>query len=91
MSLFVEVNDVEKKCTVIVNMDMIAEIAPLSAGGCALFFADSAGSGARSSLKVSDNYDDFKQFVMQRVSAEDVAKQVKKLRGQTVPIEIPTL
>ena len=91
MSLFVEVNDIEKKCPVIINMDMICEIAPLSAGGCAIFFADSAGSGTRSSLKVSDPYTQFQQFVMKTVSSEDIAKRVKKLKGDNSPIEIPTL
>ena len=96
MSLFVEVHDVEKKCPVIINMDMVAEIAPLSAGGCAIFFADSAGSGAKSSIKVSDTYEQFQQFVMKTVSAEDIAKQVKSIKGKVsssekLDMEIPKL
>ena len=57
MSLFVEVNSVDKSCPVIVNLDSVIEIAPLAAGGCALFFADSAAVGGKTAMKVSDSYD----------------------------------
>jgi len=82
MSLFVEVNSIEKKCPVIINLDTIAEIAPLAAGGCALFFADSAGSGSKSSMLVSDNYTMFKQFAMQTVSGEMIADRIQKIGGK---------
>ena len=73
MSLFVEVQSLEKKCPVIINLDEVVEIAPLIDGGCALF---TISNGI---IKVSDSYDQFKQFAMQQVSSEDVAKRVAKL------------
>lgn len=96
MALFVEVNSVEKQCKVIINLDHIVEIAPLVEGGCALFTTDGAGMNSRSALKVSDNYDQFKQFAMQTVSADDIAKRFPKatLTKEPAPIadlEIPTL
>ena len=85
MALFVEVDSVEKQSKVIINLDEVVEIAPLTSGGCALFLTHVV-------IKVKDNYDQFKQFAMQTVSSEDVANQVKKLKGvKKEPIEIPTL
>lgn len=90
MSLFVEVDSVEKQCPVIINLDIVSEIVPLVAGGCAIFMAD--GNGGSVSMKVSNEYSEFKQFVLQTVSSADVANQVKKLKGiKKEPIEIPTL
>lgn len=92
MSLFVEVDSVDKNCKVIINLDEIVEIAPLREGGCAIFFADSAGMNSRTSYKVKNNYDEFKQFVMQTVSSEDIAKRFptkKKVQPET--LEIPKL
>jgi hypothetical protein len=83
--LFVQVNSVEKQCPVIVNLDHISEIAPLKAGGCAIFFADAAGAGAKSSMTVSDDYSLFKQFVMETVSSEQIAKQVENLKATNGP------
>lgn len=91
MSLFVEVNSVEKNCKVIINLDHIVEIAPLVEGGCALFTTDGAGMNSRSALKVTDSYDQFKQFAMQTVSAEDIAKRFPKSKEQKEEIEIPVL
>ena len=78
MSLFVEVDSVEKNCQVIVNLDHIVEIAPLKEGGCVLYLSDSAGMNSRSGLKVRDNYMLFKQFAMQTVTAEDIEKRFPK-------------
>jgi hypothetical protein len=75
MSLFVEVDSLEKGCKVIINLDEVVEIAPLAAGGCALFFADSASVGGSKSYKVADSYEQFKQFAIMPVSAEDIAKR----------------
>jgi hypothetical protein len=83
MSLFIEVDSREKNCKVIINLDTIAEIAPLAAGGCALFFSDSAGSGSKSSMTVTNDYSQFQQFVMQTVSAEDIAKRFPKVSAPT--------
>ena len=90
MSLFVEVNSVDKNCPVIVNLDSVIEIAPLAAGGCALFFADSAAVGGKTAMKVRDSYSMFQQLAMQVVSSEDIAKKVKALKG-TDKVEIPKL
>lgn len=74
MALFVEVDDSEKGCKVIINLDCVMEIAPLRAGGCELFFPDAAAVGGKRSMKVKDSYTLFKQFAMQQVSAEDIAR-----------------
>jgi hypothetical protein len=80
MATFVEVDSIEKACKVIINLDLVAEFAPLREGGTAIFFLDSAGVGARSSMKVKDSYDQFKQFAMQTVSSEDIAKKIASLK-----------
>ena len=86
MSLFVEVNSLEKGCPVIINLDHIVEIAPLIDGGCALFMIDNAGMNSKSALRVSDNYDQFKQFAMQTVTAEDIAARFPKTKKEPAPI-----
>ena len=103
MSLFVEVFDVEKGCQVIINLDTLLEIAPkqrLDNGkvvddGCDLFFADGAAVGGKRAMKVRDSYSMFKQFAMQTVSAEDVAKVANRIstgiKKEKAPVEIPTL
>jgi hypothetical protein len=75
MALFVEVNSVEKGCPVIVNLEHIIEIAPLAAGGCALFTQDGAGMNSKNAMRVTNDYSEFKQFAMETVSAEDIAKR----------------
>lgn len=79
MALFVEVQSVEKNCKVIVNLDEVMEIAPLAIGGCVLFFADSAAVNGKSAYAVKDSYEQFKQFAMQTVSSEDIAKRFPKV------------
>ena len=54
MTMFVEVNSLEKQCPVIINLDMVSEIAPLSVGGCAIFMPD--GTGGSVSMKVKNDY-----------------------------------
>lgn len=88
MSTFVEVNSIEKGCPVIVNLDHIVEIAPLKEGGCALFTIDSAGMNSKNAMRVSDSYEQFKQFAMQTVSAEDIAKKFPK-KPSNKELEIP--
>jgi hypothetical protein len=85
MSLFVEVDSVDKNCKTIVNMDEVVEIAPFAAGGCALFFNNGQV------YKVKNSYDQFKQFAMETVSSDDIAKKVKSLKSNTSKLEIPTL
>lgn len=85
MSLFVEIDSIEKGCKVIVNLDTVIEIAPLSQGGCALFLNDGR------IYKVKDSYELFKQFAMQTVTAEDIAKRFPKKKESTNTLEIPKL
>ena len=89
MSLFIEVESVEKGCKVIVNLETILEIAPLLEGGCALFYSDASAVGGKSPMKVKDNYTHFQQLAMQMVSSEDIAKKVKSLKA--VAMDIPKL
>jgi hypothetical protein len=100
MSLFVEVNSIDKGCPVIINLETVIEIAPLAAGGCALFFPDSAAVGGKTAMKVTDTYEQFKQFAIQPVSAEDIAARfpkatveqpVKSKKSTTPEYDIPKL
>ena len=88
MSLFVEVKSVDKKCMVIINLDEVVEIAPLAKGGCAVFFSDAAGMNSRSAMLVEDEYEQFKQFVLQTVTADDIAKRFPT-KGGTKAKNVP--
>lgn len=79
MSLFIEVNSVEKGCKVIVNLETVVEIAPIREGGCALFFQDAAAVGGKTAMKVTDSYALFKQFVLETVTEEDIATRISNL------------
>ena len=46
--------------------------------GCILMFNDGMG---KYDMKVSDSYELFRQFAMQTVSSEDIAKKIKSLKG----------
>lgn len=100
MALFVEVSSVEKECKVILNLDHVVEIAPLVSGGCAIFMNDSAGTNSKTSMKVKEDYEQFKQFAMQTVTAEDIQKRFPKKEksasvvkpqeeGKGVELEVP--
>ena len=78
MALFVEVTSVDKECKVILNLDHVVEIAPLVTGGCAIFMSDGAGMNSKTSMKVKEDYEQFKQFAMQTVTAEDIQKRFPK-------------
>jgi hypothetical protein len=92
MGLFVEVQSVDKGCDVIINLDEVLEIAPLAAGGCVLFFADQSSPGGKTSYKVKDSYEQFRQFAIQPVSAEDIAKRFpSKKANKPVELDIPKL
>ncbi len=78
MALFVEVTSIEKDCKVILNLDQVVEIAPLVTGGCAIFMSDGAGMNSKTSLRVKEDYEQFKQFAMQTVTADDIAKRFPK-------------
>jgi hypothetical protein len=88
MALFVEVDSVEKNCPVIVNLDQIVEIAPLVTGGCILYFSDSAGMNSRTSMKVKNGYDNFKQFAMQTVTPEDIQARIDSIRGSNPLVNV---
>jgi hypothetical protein len=94
MSLFVEVNSIDKNCPVIINLDSVIEIAPLAAGGCALFTLDSAGMNSKNSMRVTNDYSEFKQFAMQTVSAEDIERRFPtkaSKKDKSLELEIPKL
>jgi hypothetical protein len=79
MSLFVEVDSIEKDTKVVINLDHIVEIAPLREGGTALFFNDGAAVNGIRSMKVKDSYNMFKQFAMQTVSSDMIADRIAKI------------
>jgi len=89
MALFVEVDSVEKQCRVIINLDMVIEVAPLAAGGCDIFYNDSAAVNGKTAMRVKDSYAMFQQLAMQMVSTEDIAKKVKAIKN--IPLEVPKL
>lgn len=92
MSMFLEVTSVDKGCPVIINLDHVVEIAPLTTGGCALFLSDDVGMNSRTSVRVKEEYSQFKQFAMQTVTAEDIAKRFPKVSKEVKEeIEIPVL
>ena len=88
MALFIEVNDIDKRCPVIINLDTVMEIAPIvNPNGCEITFLEQddpdairrekLGGGAvkgRRVMRVANDYNEFKQFVIQPVSAEDIAR-----------------
>jgi len=89
MAYFIEVNDIDKGCPVIINMDAVMEIAPITApAGCEITFLESddcdalrrekinsaAAVKGRRVMRVSNSYTEFKQFVIQKVSSEDIAR-----------------
>jgi hypothetical protein len=88
MSLFVEVESVDKGCKVIINLEHVVEITPFketAGGGCSLAFAD--GNGGRSSLRIKDSYAVFKQFAMQTVSGDMIKDRISKINA-SIPDEM---
>ena len=90
--MFIEVNSIEKGCPVMINLDEVLEIAPLLEGGCALFFADAAAVNGKNAMKVTDSYALFKQFALQMVTPDDIAKRFPKVAKPEViqPVVQPT-
>lgn len=87
MSLFVEVNSIQPKmCKLIINLDYVLEIAPLVSGGCVITIG-AQEAGTSRTITVSDDYTAFKQFVMQTVTAEDLAKRFPKKKAETATIK----
>ena len=89
--MFIEVESIEKGCPVIINMDHIVEIAPLTTGGCALFMTDGASMSSKTGMRVRNNYDMFKQFVLQTVTMEDIARRFPKAEAETTKTKKNTL
>lgn len=94
--MFIEVQSVEKNCPVIVNLEHIVEIAPLTNGHCMLFLAfDNGVSTIRPSIEVKDSYIMFKQFAMQTVTTEQIdarfPKAAKKKDNVVDDLQIPKL
>jgi hypothetical protein len=87
MALFVEVDSIERGCQVIINIDHILEIAPLKNGGCTLFMIDSASTAGKTSMRVKDSYDMFKQFAMQTVSSDMIQDRIQKINAK-VPADM---
>jgi ribosomal protein L10 len=86
--LFVEVDSVDKGCKVIIDLEKVIEIAPLRDGGCAIFFVkDPMIDPARLAMNVKNGYDEFKQFVVQTVTANDIATRIESI---SKPSTIPT-
>jgi hypothetical protein len=89
--MFIEVNSIEKGCPVMINLDEVLEIAPLMEGGCALFFADAAAVNGKNAMKVTDSYALFKQFALQMVTPDDIAKRFPKAKPEVKQeVVVPT-
>jgi len=89
MSMFIQVDSVEKGCPVYINLDHVIEIAPLMAGGCMIRFV-SDGSGKIREIKVKNLFTEFKQFVLETVTEDNISKKVKqlqKIQKQKAPVE----
>jgi hypothetical protein len=69
--VLIEVNHVKKNVSVIINLDMVREIAPVLSGGCLLYFGDDPAP-----VEVTNHYNHFKQFVLETVTADHIAKRV---------------
>ena len=79
MSVFIEVESVEKQCKVIINLDEVLEIAPLREGGCALFFPDGAAVSGKASLKVKDILNSFKASLSNGARASGFKSRTARL------------
>ena len=80
--MFVEVDSVDKNCPVIINLDQVIEITPLSAGGCLISFTYDGDMGTRD-IKVKNSYDQFKQFAMQTVTGEEIQARIDQIKKST--------
>ena len=49
------------------------------------------GHGGAVSMKVSNDYSEFKQFVLQTVSAADIANKFGKTKAKDLSLDIPKL
>lgn len=85
--MLVEVNSVQKGCRVLVNLEDIVEIAPLVSGGCVLYF-NALEAGVMKTMTVLENYNMFKQFAMQTVTAESIEKRFPKKPATPSPTTI---
>ena len=93
--MLIQVKSREKNCDVIINLDHVMEIAPLSDGGCEIRFVydgDVTSKGGNRSIRVNNNYKEFQQFVLQTVTTEEVSKKVAELKklqkGKKEPVAL---
>lgn len=88
--MFVEVNSVApKNCKLIINMNYVLEVAPLVSGGCVISMG-AQEAGTSRTITVSDDYSEFKQFVLQTVTAESIEKRFpKRAKEKDVPVVKP--
>jgi hypothetical protein len=84
--LLCEVTSIEKDCKVLLNMDLVIEIAPLKNGGAAIFYQDSAAVNGKIAIQVKESYDMFKQFAVHTVSSDDIARKLASLKPPSVSI-----
>jgi hypothetical protein len=89
MSMFIEVESVEKGCTVIINLEQVIEIAPLVGGGCEVKMRDDGVS--KSVMRVKNDYSEFKQFAMQTVSSEDIANRIAAIKRASGVVDAPNV
>jgi hypothetical protein len=88
--LLCEVTSVEKDCKVLLNMDLVIEIAPLKSGQTAIFYSDNAAVNGKTAIQVKESYEMFKQFAVHTVSSDDIAKKIATMRSSTVErMELP--
>jgi len=85
--LLVEVTSSEKDCKVLLNMDLVIEIAPLKNGGSAIFYSDNAAVNGKTAVQVKESYDMFKQFAVHTVSSDDIARKIAALKPP-VPTQV---
>jgi len=87
MGLKVEVYNKDRGCLCIIDLDAVLEVAPLSAGGCAVFFSKEPNIAP---MYVTNEYVEFKQFVVQTISSDDIANRVHALKDSNIE-EYPAL
>jgi hypothetical protein len=80
--LLTEVTSVEKDCKVLLNMDLVIEIAPMKNGYTAIFYQDSAAVNGKIAIQVKESYEMFKQFAVHTVSSDDIARKIAALKPQ---------
>jgi hypothetical protein len=89
--LLCEVTSTEKDCKVLLNMDLVIEIAPLKNGGTAIFYSDNAAVNGKTAIQVKESYDMFKQFAVHTVSSDDIARKLAALNPSASIVNVSTV